>query len=55
MVRYILEPYITGKKIYNFGDGQLFVYFQLFVYLSQISHLGASNTEKMFVMKVENP
>ena len=34
-----------GMKIYKFLNGQLFVYFQLFVYVSHISHLEASNTK----------
>ena len=34
-----------GMKILNFIDGQLFVYFQLFAYFFQISHLEASNTK----------
>ena len=36
---------MLGMKILNFRDGQLFVYFQLFIFLSQINHLEASNTE----------
>ena len=36
---------IFGMKIWHFLDGQLFDYFQLFVYFSQISHLEASNTK----------
>ena len=34
-----------NMKIYKFHNGQLFVYSQLFVYFSQISHLEASDTE----------
>ena len=34
-----------GMKIQNFWDVQLFAYFQLFGYFTQISHLEASNTK----------
>ena len=34
-----------GMKIQNYLDGQLFIYFQLFVYFSQISCLEDSDTE----------
>ena len=36
------------------GVGQLFVYSQLFVYFSQISHLEASDTETVQSKDVEN-
>ena len=43
-------------KILNFWGGQLFVYFQLIVYVSQISHLEASYIEtaqsRIFGMKI---
>ena len=29
----VLEAKMFGMNIWNFGDGQLFVYFQLFVYI----------------------
>ena len=40
-----LKAKMFRMKIWNYGDGQLFVYSQLFVYFSQISHLEASDTE----------
>ena len=50
----VLKAKMFGMKINNFWDGQLFVYFQLFVYISQKSHLEASDTETAQSKDVDN-
>ena len=50
----VLKAKMFGMNIWNFGDGQLFVNFQLFVYFSQMSHLGASKAETAQSKDVQN-
>ena len=53
-MRKVLKANMFRMKIENFSDGQLFVYFQQFVYFSQISHLEDSKTKTAQSKDVSN-
>ena len=50
----LLKAELFGMNIYNFWDGQLFVYYQLYIYFSQIYLLEASDAKAGHSQDVEN-